>query len=79
MTTELSPPRARNPESTGGQKTLTRSLSLAPTPLPAVGPSTSGVQLEEQSKPEPDPAQTVREFIALWNEHYFHPVIWRHP
>jgi hypothetical protein len=33
-----------------------------------MGPNTS-YQLGEQ----PDPAQTVREFIDLWNERYFYP------
>jgi hypothetical protein len=68
--TGFSPPDAIAPDvAEYGQKIFAKSLS-SPTQLPAdeMGPNTSH-QLGEQ----PDPAQTVREFIDLWNERYFYP------
>jgi hypothetical protein len=42
-------------------------------PVEDVEPSTSRTRPGEQSNPAPDPVQTVREFIDLWNELYFWP------
>jgi hypothetical protein len=76
MTAGLSTPKASVPDinnTEGDQNTFAKTLSASPAQPPADGVAPTTSHTEEQSDPAHDTAQTVREFIDLWNERYFHP------